>query len=153
MFKDLFGVKKSKLDENRRYKNLIDTTLITFVEDCEKEYLEVKDIEAIKHDFDYFCNKLTALDSNITKLKLLATGKVVLHESVGKSVSFTNHNVRSCILELADELSKTEKGELYTNAITFICVIGACVYEYLDSVEDKNKYKPDFESEEKYYQD
>ena len=54
MFKDLFGVKKSKLDENRRYKNLIDTTLITFVEDCEKEYLEVKDIEAIKHDFDYF---------------------------------------------------------------------------------------------------
>lgn len=153
MFKDLFGVKKSKLDENRRYKNLIDTTLITFVEDCKKEYLEVKDIEVIKHDFDYFCNKLTALDGNITKLKLLATGKVILHESAGKSISFTNHNVRNCILELADELSKVEKGELYTNAVTFICVIGACVYEYLDSVEDKNRYKPDFESEEKYYQD
>ena len=76
-----------------------------------------------------------------------------MHESVGKSISFTNHNVRNCILELADELSKVEKGELYTNAITFICVIGACVYEYLDSVEDKNRYKPDFESEEKYYQD
>lgn len=136
------------LKNSRRYKNLVDNILITLVEDCKKEYLEVEDIKNIKHDFDYFCEKLSALDNNITKAKILTTGQVMLYDSIDKNTIISNHKIRNCILEYANQVSKSQ--DLYIDAMAMICITGACIYKYLEDLKE-TELKPDFEAEEKKY--
>jgi hypothetical protein len=131
---NILKLKRTNL-ENRRYKNTIDTFLVNITKKAIKENLSIEELKDMFNLFHYLCIDLHKVDENITETKLLATGSVMLEETlkqINDGTALSNHKVREIILQLMNDLSSKPKGDdLYISAISYICIIGAVLNKYI----------------------
>lgn len=140
--------------ENRRMKNIIDKLLLYYGNLCnDNSTFNLDIVKDCYSNFQKISKDLNNIDKNITETKLLVTGEVNVNEVFKETNmninSFSCNRIRDMIINLLDELSKSK--DLYADAVSFICIIGALCKMYLDNVS-KTKSNVDFKTLDNKYQ-